>query len=745
VRTFIVLSIVVAAISPTAATAPTQAPLALPAAPWIDDEVHDGVVHFLFTHPARCGRYDLETKSWLPAITLPQTPAVFAINDDGIFVGFRSGLVSRFDHAGGSELPITVLDDEPAEMVISGDVLVVLHANREDTHTFSTWSGVALDVSDFYFYRKQGLAPAPELGRVFANVEYRPGYFEVGPYGQLGSQVYSYSTTSLYTETTWLSPDSSYLVYDSGELFFSDDLEPLKDLGGAVDDLVFYGDVPVVLRNDRLIAYSPAFLRTGEVDPGVAARRIRVHGDEIAVFHLGVTGIEAVWVPVADLEPTPPGQPADPSGLAFSPEDAVVDDRGIVYLLSRTYQSVFRFSTDTGSFLETIPTAGRAEHVTYSPLDDRLFIGYDSGAVGVVELDPGGNPSPETAHLVVSPSLDGLASASEFFFTAAGKGSDVTLRTHDASGAEVSQSSPHDASPSHCWASATRRMYRIDLSPERLFFNPIDAGGVIGAEASSGSGFDIDPPIRISADGASVLLGSGGIFDGASLLLTDEIGTSHLDAVWAGDEIVTLRENGGSSRLTRYDDSLSIVADITVPGQPERLFSVGADLLLLSSNPAGRPAFSTWNHGLDSDDLSVFVTDGEDHITAGEPLSYTISVAALGSGTTSGLTVSSEPSDHLTGLAWTCVATPPSACGAAAGAGAVSDTATVGPGGSLDYAVTATVDPSAVGTTRHAVRVEPPAGRAWEDADLTEIIDPLEAFTDGFEDGTTDRWTVVSP
>jgi len=718
----------------------------VPAAPWIDDRIHGGIVYLLYSHPARLERFDLVNDLWLPTVDIPQTPSLFDVGDDGIFVGFRSGRVSRLDHLGGNELPLVEMATEPSSATAIGEVLLVINNYLDDAYTFSTSTGALIDFDGLFHHRMVALAPVPSLGRVFGSLDSRPGYLELGPYGHIGLQERNFSDPYLLAEIAWASPDSSFVVFDTGELRFTEPFEAMPvDLGGPLDGLVFFGDLPIVLRDDRLIGYSRSFHRTGEVDLGFTARRVRLHNDSLAVFHLGSSGVEVMWIPVADLHLPPADEPVDPRGLGFTPEGVEIDHRGIVSLLSRTYQSVFRYSTADGSYLETIPTNGRATMIAFSPVDDHLFIGYESGRVGRVQLGPAGEPPPEVAHLEVPGSLYGLTAAGEYLLTADEVSGQETVRTHDASGAPVSEIITYYRSPEYQWCAATRRVYYIDPSLGRLFYNPIDPSGLIGPETSSASDYGIRAPIRINENGSKVLLKYGDIYDGHSLVWLEETGASHLDAVWIGSDIVTVVDDGGDSRLIAYTSDLSVIAETVFPGPPVKLLRNGDEIVLVSGNPSGRPVFSRWSPGLVSTDLLIHVDDGEDLIPAGDPLTWSVSISSPASGAGTGFAVTSAPSAHLTDLSWTCTATPPSACGAPTGIGALTDTATVDPAGTLAYLVTATVASATQGTARMTVRVDPVSGPGSEDTDLTEIWDPLETFADGFEDGTSSAWTGGSP
>ncbi|MDQ5852588.1 MAG: hypothetical protein M3380_11075 [Chloroflexota bacterium] len=57
-------------------------------APWIDSMESGGRAYFLFSSPARIERYDLNSQTWLPNITLAYTPTAFTVDAEGLYISF---------------------------------------------------------------------------------------------------------------------------------------------------------------------------------------------------------------------------------------------------------------------------------------------------------------------------------------------------------------------------------------------------------------------------------------------------------------------------------------------------------------------------------------------------------------------------------------------------------------------------------------------------------------------------------
>lgn len=108
-------------------------------------------------------------------------------------------------------------------------------------------------------------------------------------------------------------------------------------------------------------------------------------------------------------------------------------------------------------------------------------------------------------------------------------------------------------------------------------------------------------------------------------------------------------------------------------------------------------------------DLSVTKTDGQSSSVPGTPVAYTIVVTNAGPDAASGAVVFDAPPAVLSGVSWTCSASPGSSC-PASGTGAINHTVSLQPAGAVTYALIGTLDPSATGTLANTAAVTTPAG-----------------------------------
>jgi uncharacterized repeat protein (TIGR01451 family) len=137
-------------------------------------------------------------------------------------------------------------------------------------------------------------------------------------------------------------------------------------------------------------------------------------------------------------------------------------------------------------------------------------------------------------------------------------------------------------------------------------------------------------------------------------------------------------------------------------------------------------------------DLSVSKTDGQASSVPGTPVTYTIVVSNAGPDTAAGAVVFDAPPPVLSGLSWTCTASPGSSC-PPSGSGAINHTITLLAAGTATYTLVGTVDPSATGTLANTAAVTPPSGvsdvnpadNSATDADtLTPVADLAVAMAD---------------
>jgi len=142
---------------------------------------------------------------------------------------------------------------------------------------------------------------------------------------------------------------------------------------------------------------------------------------------------------------------------------------------------------------------------------------------------------------------------------------------------------------------------------------------------------------------------------------------------------------------------------LTTPIDPNAVNDVGtATVAVAASNVA---------------DISTSMTASASSVTAGSPLTWTITIANAGPAGVTGALVSDVFPHGYVGVAWTCTAAAGSSCSAATGTSDIGITVDLAAGGVVTFVVNGTVDSSAAGSLVNTAFVTPPAG----------VVDPSPA------------------
>lgn len=580
--------------------AAARPPLRVANPPWLAAQESQGIVYFAFTAPPRVRRYDLGAEAWLPDVGLAEAPTAFTVDAAHLFVGFGRR-TSRFALDGTGEVHLKNTPQNADTLFVVGNALYI--ASYGNFWSVDKLSGTEIDTAEF-FYSVGGVSVAPTLHKVFArSTNVSPAdivQISLNADGSFGEMHDSpYHGDYPYATRTYVFPGEARVADDAGIVYNTGDLTYSKSLGGAFDDLAFYGDLPIVLRGGEVVAYSNAFLETGRYQPAKPPLKIAVRGQKVFSFYLELGALAAQSFPLALLQPAQPGQPVNPDGLAYAPDEVLVGADGVVYLLSRANLSVFRWSISARRYLDTIPLVEAPSYMAYSAKTHRLYLSYPAGPIHQIRL--GESPLRETPFVNSPDTPCGLATAGEFVFVCDPSGAWVSHFTYDPNGSLLSQVEWNYYSEEYVWSEVNRRMYffRDDTSPNDVHWEEVKPAGALGSAGESPYHGEIRTihPLRVSPDGTTVVLGSGEIFDAHTLVRRDALSNDVAAIAWNQGTLFTLRPLGGGTELQKWGTHLEVAAHRTLPGTPLRLFGRGADLLAVTSVD-GVPRFSFWDNAL---------------------------------------------------------------------------------------------------------------------------------------------------
>jgi uncharacterized ParB-like nuclease family protein len=558
--------------------------------------------YFAFTGPNRIERYDLATRQWLAPVALEAAATALWADESFIYVA-EDRAVFRFGLDGSGRTAVGNGEATVRSLFTIKDVLVFASSSEQLT-SLNKHTGLFLATFSSSWYGMGGISTAPSLNRLF----YRTtgvspsdiGYIEMGTDGKLvksGQSPYHGDYPS--ATRTFVFPDSARVADDSGTVYSTDSLSYTNSLGGTFTDLSFYGsNIPIVLRGNKLHSYTNTLLEAGSYTLAATGLRMAVAGEDALVFTADGTstrGLRVDVVPLTLLSAPKPGEPVDARGLAFTPDETFVDRDGNLLMLSKAQLSLFRWSTRDRQFLPAIPLIGSPTHAAYSKANHCVYLAYATQVIRKIDLSA---PVPAETPLFNLPTAPrGLATAGELIFAHDESGAWSTHYYYSPGGTLIDSADWNYYSRVWEWDPVKRRMYffRDDTSPNDLHWESIDAAGNISGEGETPyhGDFAIATPIRVSPDGARIVIGSGALFETTGMTRLTTLANTFVDAAWKGTELWTIRASGSQTQLQRWTGaSYALTGGGTLfTGTPLRLMPLDGGQFALITLDRGMPRF----------------------------------------------------------------------------------------------------------------------------------------------------------
>lgn len=268
----------------------------------------------------------------------------------------------------------------------------------------------------------------------------------------------------------------------------------------------------------------------------------------------------------------------------YTPDSIVFDGTDILHLFSRADKRVFRYSTVQAKYLNPFVLQEDASLVAYVGAHGKLYLARDDGSLASIDIT-----TAVEADFAALPLLPrGLAAVGNF----------VLAGTYDINnswqgfqyifgqdGSLISERTADTYSREYAFGAATSRVYffRDETTPNDIFTARIDqvSGAVTDLRDSPYHGdFSIEGPIRVSQDGAYVLIGTGDLYDGIGLVRQRNLGLALLDAAWLpGNGLVVLTADGN---LRWFDDTFTAGLVRPVMGVPVRVFWTAGKLVVVT-------------------------------------------------------------------------------------------------------------------------------------------------------------------
>jgi hypothetical protein len=559
----------------------------------------------------------MESEQWLPSLALPlgTTATAMVIRDGYLFVSIGNKIY-RYDANGANSTLMWTQASTIVDMERVNDSFVVSSNTVTNVLNAANFTLTASNTSYTSTYLQTGLSAAATASKVYGrSTGISPsdiGFLELGPNGTIAASGDSPHHGSYPSATqTYVFPDGSRVADNAGIIYSGQSLQYLGSFAGAFVDLRFLGDLPIILRANELTAYSNTLLPSGSVTPSIAdVRALAIHGTKIFVFGGGGFSYSVEKFELSEFSALQPNTPVDPEGLAYTPDAYAYDaDDNAIVMLSRINTSIFRWSVDAQAYLDPIPLVGVPE---YMALDDEFniaYLAYADGEINKLELDATEPLEQPFTALAYRPL--GLSMAGSFVFACDEAGAWESHYTFAPDGSLVSAEEWNHPSREYIWNDENERMYffRDGTSPNDLLWEIIDpATGVIGTTQDSPyhSSTGIQFPIRVAPDGQVVVLGSGRVYGGISLVQLLALPNAILDAAWLDGQMITIKGPATLSTIVQlWKPNFTLAHQFSVDGTPLRIFSSVSGLLVLTLRD-GVPSISLF----DQESLSDLDRDG---------------------------------------------------------------------------------------------------------------------------------------
>lgn len=268
--------------------------------------------------------------------------------------------------------------------------------------------------------------------------------------------------------------------------------------------------------------------------------------------------------------------------------DQIESDGEVIYFLSSNNNRIYRWSIAKTKFIKPwvvgIPqgfTLVAPSKMALSHIHNRMYLGYESGAIRYINL----TGVKEQEFAVIDMSVDGLAAVGNYLLAQDYSGAWATHYIFDENGTITDKKDGNYYSREYAWDSINSRVYffRSYTSPDDLLYEVIDQsnGQIIAkGETPYHGNYTISTPIRVSTDGARILIGSGDIYRSSDLTHQHALGANPVDALWTPSVLVTLESN--ELKLRSLID-FSQITSFAIVGTPIKIFPDGQNVVVIHS------------------------------------------------------------------------------------------------------------------------------------------------------------------
>jgi hypothetical protein len=581
---------------------------------WMDAQSLGSVAYFLFSAPAEVLRYDMSALQWLAPFTLPATPTAMRVAAEGVYVAFGdTGTLYPTDFSTpGVALPATTYPTTVIFLDSAHAYLYGINPNYQ-SGTFTALSRSNLAVTATYQttypyeseYQQISVSAAAEKGFGYESEIEASSLiaFDLGSDGSIsGFESFSSTGSPAYTNRTFVSPDGSTLVAFDGTVYNTTSLAYVGMLAaGDLDDICFLADGDILaLRGNQFSLYdSTTFDLLGRLNASFGALKVFEQGTTIFAFAptgnsaspVGVSTVAESAIAAAVLTPAPALTTGQAQAVATAPDDSLVDNNGLVYLLDRIDQNILIWSPGQRTYLSPIPLSDCPDFMTYSGTLNRIYVDYPDGRITQINLSTSQAEQPFAT--ISTPLISFTATDSQLYAHVSDdydSGDHRELFSTDGQ-LESSTGGPYLSTYGY-WDSATQSLYEPYAG--ELLELPVDAGSFGTSQTTPYNGNSVfTAPLRFSLDGSLLVTANGLVYSTAALASQASFAGSFVDEAWLGANVFGLSSSTSGSEVQLWSGpGYTLAATTPFAGTPLRIWPIsGTETLALSAGASG-PIFT---------------------------------------------------------------------------------------------------------------------------------------------------------
>ena len=290
----------------------------------------------------------------------------------------------------------------------------------------------------------------------------------------------------------------------------------------------------------------------------------------------------------------------------------------VLLFVDSHHDRIVRYDYDTKEFIQNIEIKkstdliGKAVSATaYNSHQNRIYIGYSTGEITYVYL---GDAVPVEKHFITLPqAVGGISEVGNYILAQDGSGAWNTHYTFDDRGVLLDSKEWNQYSRYYAWDSVNHKVYffRDGSSPNDLHFETIDpmTGKIIEeGETPYHGDYAIKGPIFVSADGDSILLGSGDVYNGADLTWKTSLPQEVKEALWTGDnELIYGYSMNQQTIIKRRNHALIEIESLSFEGDLLKILKASDRYIILTDT--NKLSFYEYRPSDDSDNDGIMNSD----------------------------------------------------------------------------------------------------------------------------------------